>query len=135
MDINELKQYTANLLQGKNNYHYFSSNCRKHVIQTILNWMKKINNIITKKYKIEQNTRDAVFVATRLFHRYWKKIGAISTDELKRYFFACYSIAMKYMYDYIDCELMFRDLGYQFVKKDIVSAEFKIMDLVDWKIM
>jgi hypothetical protein len=135
MDINELKVHLSKISQdGWENFHYFSSPNNQKIIQTTKQWLNQVNRNITTSHSIDQSTEDAVNASLRMFEKFWQIIGVIETISLKKYVFACYSIIMKYMYDYIDTNVMFRNLGYKFANADIVSAEFKILDLLEWKI-
>jgi hypothetical protein len=120
---------------GWKNFHYFNiSSNNKQVTLAIKQWLNQINRIITKSYLIDQNTEDAVNYSLQIFEKVWKIIGVIETATFKKYIFACYSIVMKYMYDKIDSNVMFKKLGYKFAGADILSAEFEVLDLLKWKI-
>lgn len=124
---------------GKNvssfTFHYYEGPTRRQVIATIKSWLIGVNSKITMCYKINHDTGYAVTAALNLFGRFWKKMGVLETSQLKMYLFSCYSIMMKFMYDAIDYVISFKYIGFQFTKKDVVTAEYKIMDVLDWKII
>lgn len=134
MDNKELKRYLSEINCSKV-FHYFTGKNKNEVMKTVGEWLKITNFDITLEHKIEQRTQIAVKYSLSLFEKFWQNIGAIETGMLKKYVFACYSLVMKYMFDYIDSDVMFRVIGYRLTNNDIVEAEFKIMDVMNWKII
>lgn len=135
MDCAELQSYLEKVDNGHDGFHYYRSKCSFSVFSTAEMWLKDINFRITTNYRINHDTNFAVIASIKLFERFWRKMGVLETVYLKKYLFACYSLVMKYMYDAIDYFVKFGKLGKYLLHQNTVEAEYKIMDVLDWKIV